>query len=64
MFEEDALIAHKLLNLNFMGNGKQLHVGFPESSQIKYCAQLVDNGFKVALIEPTESAREADNRRK
>jgi DNA mismatch repair protein MSH6 len=41
IFEEDALICHKLLDLNFMGVNK-LHVGFPASTLMKNCQRLVD----------------------
>ena len=30
IFYQDAIICQKLLDLNWMGNGKKLHIGFPE----------------------------------
>jgi DNA mismatch repair ATPase MutS len=34
-----------------MGGGKKLHVGFPEKALDKYLPILVNQGFKVAVIE-------------
>lgn len=56
LYDYDALICHKLLDLHFFNNST-LHVGFPEKALLKNCEKLVSNGFKVALIEPTETAR-------
>ena len=35
LFEEDAVICHKILDLHFM-QGNKLHVGFPERAIVKY----------------------------
>lgn len=46
-----------------MGANK-LHVGFPSMTLMKNCQKLVDLGFKVAIVEPTETSRQADDRLK
>ena len=51
LFFSDAIICQKLLDLNWMGGAKKLHIGFPEKALDKYLAVLVNNGFKVAVIE-------------
>lgn len=40
-----------------MGGAKKLHVGFPEKALDKYLAVLVTRGFKVAVVEQTETPR-------
>ena len=49
LFFEDALVGHRHLDLNFMG--KKMHAGFPERAVNKYAKQLVDKGFKVAIVD-------------
>ena len=53
IFYNDALICHRLLDLNFMGGAKsgKLHCGFPEAALDKYVVVLVNAGYKVAVIE-------------
>ena len=51
MFYNDAIIGQKLLDLNWMGGAKKLHVGFPEKALDKYVKILVDAGLRVAVIE-------------
>ena len=46
-----------------MGNVK-LHVGFPEKVLDKYLSMLVGQGFKVAVIEQTETPRQLEERTK
>lgn len=62
IFYHDAIICQKLLDLNWMGGAKKLHVGFPEKVLDKYLAMLVNNGFKVAVIEQTETPRQLEER--
>ena len=50
LFEEDALLCHRELDLAFMGKGAP-HVGFPESSLRKYSDKLVAMGHKVGVVE-------------
>ena len=46
LFEEDALIGHRELDLAFMGKGAP-HAGFPEAALPKYAQKLVELGYKV-----------------
>lgn len=62
IFYEDAIIAAKLLDLNFMGT--KLHAGFPEKALDKFASILVENNYKVAVVEQIETARELANRLK
>ncbi|CAI2370907.1 unnamed protein product [Moneuplotes crassus] len=62
MFYEDAIIGVRLLNLNWMGGAKKYHVGFPEKAIDKYVPILVNNGFKVAVVEQTETPKQMDKR--
>lgn len=41
-----------------------MHIGFPEKALDKYLATLVNNGFKVAVIEQTETPRMLEERQK
>lgn len=47
-----------------MGSPKKLHVGFPEKALDKYVATLVDQGYKVAVVEQTETPRQMELRLK
>ena len=47
-----------------MGGAKKLHVGFPEKALDKYLGILVAQGFKVAVIEQTETPRQLEERQK
>lgn len=40
-----------------MGCQKKLHIGFPEKALDKYLHMLVNLGYKVAVIEQTETPR-------
>ena len=51
IFYHDAILCQKVLDLNWMGGAKKLHVGFPEKALDKYLAVLVARGFKVAVVE-------------
>ena len=53
-----------MLDLNWMGSPKKLHVGFPEKALDKYVATLVDQGYKVAVVEQTETPRQMELRLK
>lgn len=57
MFDNDAIICQKILDLNWMGGAKKLHVGFPEKALDKYLVILVNYGYKVAVIEQTETPK-------
>lgn len=62
IFYSDAIICQKLLDLNWMGGAKKLHVGFPEKALDKYLAMLVNQGYKVAVIEQTETPKMMEQR--
>ena len=64
IFYNDAIICQKLLDLNWMGGAKKLHVGFPEKVLDKYLSILVNNGFKVAVVEQTETPKQLEERMK
>jgi len=45
-----------------MGSPRKLHVGFPERSLDKYLSVLVNNGYKVAVVEQTETPKQMERR--
>jgi DNA mismatch repair protein MSH6 len=45
-----------------MGGAKKLHVGFPEKALDKYLSMLVKHGFKVAVVEQTETPKMLEKR--
>lgn len=45
-----------------MGGAKKLHIGFPEKALDKYLSIMVSKGFKVAVIEQTETPRMMEKR--
>mmetsp|Transcript_21387 Transcript_21387/g.33078 ORF Transcript_21387/g.33078 Transcript_21387/m.33078 type:complete len:141 (+) Transcript_21387:987-1409(+) len=47
-----------------MGAVEKLHVGFPEKALDKYLSILINKGFKVAVIEQTETPRMLEERLK
>ncbi len=59
LFNEDAAICHKLLDLNWTG---PLHVGFPEKCLDKYGSILVNAGYKVIVAEQMETPKEMKKR--
>ena len=63
MFYDDAIIGNQILDLNWMGNdSRKLHVGFPEKALEKKAEKLVAAGFKIAVIEQTETPEEMKER--
>ena len=65
MFFDDAIIGNQILDLNWMGNNPQkLHVGFPEKVLEKKAEKLVAAGFKIAVIEQTETIDQFKSRAK
>ena len=64
IFFADAIICQKLLDLNWMGGAKKLHIGFPEKALDKYLPILTNNGFKVAVVEQTETPSMLEDRLK
>jgi len=57
IFYIDAIICQRILDLNWMGGAKKLHIGFPEKVLDKYLSIMVNHGYKVAVIEQTETPR-------
>ena len=65
MFYDDAIIGNQILDLNWMGDvNKKLHVGFPEKVLDIKSKQLVEAGFKVAVIEQMETVDAFKERQK
>jgi DNA mismatch repair protein MSH6 len=64
IFYMDAIICQKILDLNWMGGAKKLHIGFPEKALDKYLSTMVNLGYKVAVIEQTETVRALEQRMK
>jgi DNA mismatch repair protein MSH6 len=65
LFYDDAIVGNKVLDLNWMGNDpKRLHVGFPEKVLEERAYVLIQNGFKVAVIEQVETVQELEERLK
>jgi len=63
LFYDDAIVGNKVLDLNWMGNDpKKLHVGFPEKVLEEKAYVLIQNGFKVAVIEQVETKDQLDER--
>eukprot|EP00826_Nyctotherus_ovalis_P020445 TRINITY_DN1641_c0_g1_i10.p1 TRINITY_DN1641_c0_g1~~TRINITY_DN1641_c0_g1_i10.p1 ORF type:complete len:321 (-),score=90.13 TRINITY_DN1641_c0_g1_i10:398-1360(-) len=61
IFNEDAILCHKLLDLNWTG---PLHVGFPEWCVEKYASMLVNYGYRVIVAEQMETPKEMMKRLK
>ena len=59
IYYDDAVLCNKILDLHWMSPDKKLHTGFPEKKLNKYISLLVTKGYTVAIIEPTETCREA-----
>jgi DNA mismatch repair protein MSH6 len=47
-----------------MGGAKKLHIGFPEKALDKYLSTMVNSGYKVAVVEQTETPRQLEERAK
>ena len=62
IFYDDAAICNKYLDLNWMS--RKMHVGFPEKSLDRYANILVNLGFKVVIVEQTETPKEMEKRLK
>jgi DNA mismatch repair ATPase MutS len=58
LFYDDAMIGHKLLDLNWMGD--KMHTGFPEKSLDKYANILIKKGHKICIVEQIESVKEME----
>ncbi|CAD8059529.1 unnamed protein product [Paramecium sonneborni] len=60
LFYEDAYIGNKYLDLNWMG--RKMHTGFPEKAVHKYKALLLDFGYKVVIVDQTETPEQMNQR--
>ena len=56
LFEDDAEVAVKNLGLSFMGDKRR--AGFPEQALDKFLGGLVSKGYKVVIVEQTETEKE------
>ena len=64
VYYHDAIITQRVCDLNWVGHFKNLHVGFAMQGLDKYLHQMVNAGFKVAVVEQTETARQLVHRNK
>jgi DNA mismatch repair protein MSH6 len=55
LFDEDAEIGARELDLAYMTGKERLHVGFPEGGYSKYAERLVRLGYKVGRVEQVET---------
>ncbi|CAD8056618.1 unnamed protein product [Paramecium sonneborni] len=60
LFYEDAYIGNKYLDLNWMG--RKMHTGFPEKAVHKYKAILLEYGYKVVIVDQTETPEQMNQR--
>ncbi|CAK58417.1 unnamed protein product (macronuclear) [Paramecium tetraurelia] len=60
LFYEDAYIGNKYLDLNWMG--RKMHTGFPEKAVHKYKALLLEYGYKVVIVDQTETPEQMNQR--
>jgi DNA mismatch repair protein MSH6 len=58
-FNEDAIVCHHYLNLNWTG---MYHIGFPDKVLNKYAGLLVDKGYRVIIIDQMETPKEMKKR--
>lgn len=56
MFYEDAIIVNRYFDLTWMGN--KLHVAIHHQSSDKYIEKLVSEGYKVGVVDQTETNEE------
>ncbi|KAK1441778.1 DNA mismatch repair Msh6 [Babesia gibsoni] len=64
LFYHDACIIQEICNLRWMGSENKPHVGFPEKSLHVYASACVSHGFKVVVIEQTETPQQLEKRNK
>lgn len=64
MYDQDAIICHKILGLNYMRNEKRCHVGIPEKVYEKNASVLLSKGYKVAKVDQIETVAEMEERLK
>ncbi|UKJ87722.2 hypothetical protein MACJ_000162 [Theileria orientalis] len=64
LFYHDACIIQSIVNLRWMGSETKPHVGFPEKSLHTYAKACVDSGYKVVVVEQTETPQQLEKRNK
>lgn len=64
IFYQDAVYCQKLLDLNWMGDHRKTHVGFPERSLERYASMIVNQGKAVVVVEQTETPQQLAERNK
>ena len=62
IFFEDAVICHRLLDLPYHNYGKKMSIGFLERNLDKYAGIVVNAGYKVVVIDQTETYPQAIER--
>ncbi len=62
MFYMDAIICKKVFDLGWTNEPRKLHVGFPEKSLEKNIEILIGLGYKVAVVEQTETMKMSEQR--
>ena len=60
LFYDDALICHQELDLNWMAT--RMHVGFPEKALEHFACLLINKGYKVCIVEHTETVKQMEER--
>eukprot|EP00375_Theileria_parva_P003031 XP_765712.1 DNA repair protein [Theileria parva strain Muguga] len=64
LFYQDACILQGLTGLRWMGAETKPHVGFPEKSIHSYASACVNAGYRVVVVEQTETPQQLDKRNK
>jgi DNA mismatch repair protein MSH6 len=63
LFYQDAVAVQRLLDLNWMGDPRKAHIGFPEKTLDRYASILMENGYYAVVVEQTECTSKANNRK-
>ncbi|CDR97737.1 DNA repair protein, putative [Babesia bigemina] len=62
LFYHDACIVQEICGLRWMGSEAKPHVGFPEKSLHIYASACVARGYKVVVVEQTETPQQLEQR--
>ncbi|KAK2197165.1 bifunctional DNA mismatch repair protein MutS-like [Babesia duncani] len=62
LFYHDACIIQEICSLRWMGSERKPHVGFPERSIHTYAKACVERGYKVVVVEQTETPTQLESR--
>lgn len=63
VFDDDAVTVNKEIDLHWMSPDKKLHTSFPAKKLTKYIGLMTNLGYKVAIVESTETSRDAQVRK-